>query len=257
MRWRLGTMGFSYRDWAGAFYPPGTKPGDYLAHYARHFDAVELDTTFYATPPRARVERWAAAVPEDFRFCMKMPRAVTHELPTARAADELRGFADAALAFGEKLGVILLQFPPSFEFPGGMSKLDRLAGAAAATGLRYAVELRDGSWGQRETLDLLAEHRVALVAAEYLSVPRVIPVTADFLYVRWIGQHERFQQLDHEQVDMGGRLAWWKAKLDAAGAPAAWGFFNNDYAGYSVATCNRMKRLVGLPVRADTSPTLF
>ena len=74
--WRIGTMGFSYADWAGTFYPEEMKPANYLDFYARHFDAVELDTTFHA-PPAERVRQWAEATPDDFRFAVKAPRAVT------------------------------------------------------------------------------------------------------------------------------------------------------------------------------------
>src|SRR4051812_24078708 len=71
---RLGTMGFGYDDWAGPFYPKGLRRDEWLTFYARHFNAVELDTTFHATPDVERVRRWAAAVPEDFRFCAKPRR---------------------------------------------------------------------------------------------------------------------------------------------------------------------------------------
>src|SRR5436190_23844928 len=66
MDWRLGTMGFGYADWSGVFYPAGLKSSEYLSFYAKHFNSVELDTTFYATPDVARVKHWAASVPEDF-----------------------------------------------------------------------------------------------------------------------------------------------------------------------------------------------
>src|SRR5687767_14774231 len=112
--WRIGTMGFSYADWAGAFYPEGMKPAEYLAFYARHFDAVELDTTFHATPPAERVRRWTAVTPDDFRFAVKAPRAVTHDTPLARALPRMLQFLDAVRQFGQKLSVVLLQFPPTF-----------------------------------------------------------------------------------------------------------------------------------------------
>ena len=101
--WRIGTMGFSYADWAGVFYPPGTKAGDYLEHYAQYFDTVELDTTFHAAPPPERFRRWAEVTPDGFRFCMKMPRAVTHDIlkpadptrpPYRTAKDMLIGLKD-------------------------------------------------------------------------------------------------------------------------------------------------------------------
>src|SRR4051812_23520541 len=92
-RLAFGTMGFSYSDWAGVFYPSGMKPGDYLSYYARHFDTVELDTTFHATPPPERVRRWADVTPEGVRFCVKVPKDVTHE----GAIDRRGGGGEAVL----------------------------------------------------------------------------------------------------------------------------------------------------------------
>jgi hypothetical protein len=72
-------MGFGYKDWSEVFYPREMKCGDYLPFYAKHFETVELDTTFHAVPDRDRVRNWALAVPDNFRFCAKMPKQVTHE----------------------------------------------------------------------------------------------------------------------------------------------------------------------------------
>src|SRR5688572_21310101 len=177
MDWRLGTMGFSYGDWARPFYPPGTKPGDYLAHYARHFNAVELDTTFHAVPPADRFHRWAEVTPDGFRFAVKTPRTVTHDVPPDRGVAPMLEFLDAARALGEKLGVVLIQYPPHFE----ADQFQRLATflAALPREVRFAVELRNRTWGAQRTLDLLREHRCCLVAAEYLSRPGRIHLTSD------------------------------------------------------------------------------
>jgi uncharacterized protein YecE (DUF72 family) len=240
-------MGFSYADWAGVFYPQGLKPVDYLAHYARHFDTVELDTTFHATPPADRVRRWADVTPDHFRFCAKMPKTITHE-GLDRRLPELGAFLDAVRHFGPKLGVTLIQLAPSCD----IDQFDALARLLAALpdDLRFAVEFRNASWGQPRTLDLLHKHRCALVAAEYTTRPREIHLTADFLYVRWIGEHQRFKELNHEQIDVAPALEWWNAELLRAASTLTtiWGFFNNDYSGYSVAACRHFMRMLGLPV---------
>lgn len=258
-RMRFGTMGFSYADWAGGvFYPSGLKAGDYLAHYARNFDTVELDTTFHATPPVERVRRWADVTPEGFTFCVKTPRDVTHEGAIDRRVGPMLEFVEVVRAFGAKLGAILVQLPPSC----GVDQFDALARFARQMprDLRFAVEFRNATWGKRRTLDLLREHRWALVAAEYQTRPRQIHVTGDFLYLRWIGEHERFKELNREQIDVSANLAWWKDELErtvnapgaspaSAGGPDVYGFFNNDYSGFSVATCRKFMRMMGLPVR--------
>ena len=250
-------MGFSYADWAGVFYPPGTKAGDYLAHYARYFDAVELDTTFHGTPPPERVRRWADATPDDFRFCAKAPKTVTHE-GLARAEAPMSEFLDALRAFGPKLGVILLQFPPSLTVEA-LSPLAALL-ATLPPDVRFAAEFRHPSWespGQVERVfEVLAEHRCAWAGADYAQDPWDLHATTDFLYVRWIGHHHTFARTDREQVDVTERLTWWAKRIaDAAKqrpVDAVWGFFNNDFAGYSVGTCNRFKAIVGQPVRRPT-----
>jgi uncharacterized protein YecE (DUF72 family) len=249
----FGTMGFSYSDWAGAFYPEGTKAGDYLSYYARQFDTVELDTTFHATPPVERVRRWAEVTPEGFRFCVKTPREVTHEGALDRRMGEMKTFLEVMRAFGPKLAMVLIQLPPSCGFDQ-FEELERLL-KSLPSDMRFAVEFRNGSWGQQRTLDLLREHRAALVVAEYLDRPSRIHVTCDQLYVRWVGEHGRFKQLNHEQVDVTANLEWWKTEIERVARTGTiqhvWGFFNNDYSGYAIATCRRFMRLMGLPVREE------
>lgn len=247
--WRLGTMGFSYPDWEGPFYPRGLRSGDYLSYYARYFDAVELDTTFHAAPTAERVRRWAAATPDNFEFCVKTPKDVTHGPSLARAGDAMRRFVDGVRTFRKKLACVLLQFPPNFG-AGEAASLRAFLGELPRD-LRFAVEFRHDSWTSDATADLLREHGCAWVAADYVTrEPWSVRVTADFAYVRWVGEHGRFPTHQREQVDVTERLEWWKQQLDgAAGLKRAWGFFNNDYSGYSVGACNRMKSAMGLKVR--------
>jgi uncharacterized protein YecE (DUF72 family) len=250
--WRLGTIGFGYDDWAGVFYPEGMKSVDYLPFYARHFDTVELDTTFHATPTAERVRHWAAGTPDDFRFCVKSPKDVTHadgRLTAPGRVDAMLRFVDAVREFGDKLGVVLVQFPPSFD-AGAAGDLRTFLGAMPQD-VRFAVEFRHPSWDAGPTADLLREFRCGWVAADYLTRdPWVIEPTTDFLYVRWVGRHGAYPTLDRERIDVTERLQWWKRRVDAcAGVQTVWGFVNNDYTGYAIETCNRMKRIVGQEVR--------
>ena len=251
--WLLGTVGFGYADWQDVFYPPGTKPAEYLSFYAKHFEAVELDTTFHAAPTPERVRRWAEATPQTFRFCVKTPKDITHAPGLAGRSRQMVEFLDTVRAFGEKLGPVLLQFPPAFDASEAPELRMFLRGLPRD--VRLAVELRHPSWDADATADLLREHGACRVAADYLQEPGKLVATADFLYVRWIGIHGRFPTLDRERIDTTERLEWWKERIGALEAVrTVWGFVNNDYSGYAVATCNRMKRLVGQPVRATSNP---
>ncbi|MCS6845039.1 MAG: DUF72 domain-containing protein [Caldilineales bacterium] len=261
--WYLGTMGFAYEPWRGVFYPPGVASRAYLAHYSRVFNAVELDSTFYGAPRPATLHQWAAQTPPDFRFCPKTPREITHEhslAPDRGAVDAMLAFLDTTRVLGRRLGPVLIQLPPSF----GPEQREALAGflAALPADLRYAVELRHRGWYTPTTADLLRSFGVAWVALDYLDLPRQVHVTADFLYIRWVGQHGRWEQRGREEIDVTPQLRWWWEQLQPALGQTGevYGFFNDDYAGYAPATCNRLKAMAGLPVVEPEIPqqgTLF
>src|SRR5689334_586608 len=101
--WRLGTMGFSYSDWKEVFYPAGMNASDYLEFYAKHYNAIELDTTFHATPPIDRVKRWRDVTPDDFKFAAKAPKLVTHALKLESGKEPMNEFLDVLRAFESKL----------------------------------------------------------------------------------------------------------------------------------------------------------
>lgn len=259
MDWHIGTMGFSYPDWTGPFYPAKLKPADFLAAYAESFDVVELDTTFYGTPAPERVRRWVDQVPAHFRFCPKVPRAITHDAPLTLGG-EFRHFLDAVRHFGTRLGAVLLQFPPSF----ANREYSRLAMflRGLPEDLRFAIEFRHPSWENEQTFDLLHKHRCAWVAGDYGTDPFPIHATTDLLYVRLIGIHGHFATHEQERFDMTERLAWWQRQIETCArlTSQAYIMVNNDYAGHAPATANRLKQLLGQKVSlpaGEVEATLF
>jgi uncharacterized protein YecE (DUF72 family) len=251
-------MGYGYADWNGPFYPQGMPERNYLGYYATRFNAVELDTTFYGTPRLEVVQRWAAAAPAEFRFCLKMPRRITHELRLVNALEEMAEFLRAATVLGGRLGVVLAQFPPSFTaesmesleaFLRGVSALPEMETAAGK--VRLAVEFRHASWytATHALAGMLREQQVAWAATEYPGLPRRITPTTGFLYLRWIGQHGSFEQHTYERLDRSQELSEWQQLVQAAlpGIEELFGFFNNDYAGFAPASCQRFRLAAGLP----------
>mgnify|MGYP005838305691 CR=1 FL=1 len=246
--WRLGTVGFGYKDWVGPFYPTGAKPATYLNTYAQSFNAVELDTTFYGPPDADKVRRWANTVPVNFIFCPKTPRRITHDLRlTGPALIEMHAFLSAIREFEHRLGPILIQFPPDFSPAESATLSDFLRRLPA--GLRYAIEFRHRAWYDGPAQNLLPAFNIAWVTADYPTTPRVLTHTADFLYLRFLGEHGKYQIKTHEREDRTADLQFWWQQLQPAlpHVTHVYGFFNNDYSGFSPATCNRFKQLVGLP----------
>lgn len=247
-------MGFSYKDWNGVFYPDGLQARDYLAHYSQYFDAVELDSTFYGIPRPEYVSRWASITPPHFSFSVKTPREITHDLRLVDAAEPMNQFLETMQLLDDKLGVILIQLPPDMTF----ANIRKLAVFLRdlPDGFRYAIEFRDSSWHSAATSQLLEKHGVCWASTDYIHLPRTVYVTTDFIYVRWIGRHGRYEVKDHEREDMTARLNWWWGDIQTRlnGARVIYGFFNNDYAGHAPATCNRFKEIVGLPAKPLQPP---
>jgi uncharacterized protein YecE (DUF72 family) len=254
MEWYFGTMGFSWKDWQGVFYPEGIETRDFLAYYSRFFNSVEIDSTFYGIPRESYVKRWAEITTGGFQMCAKIPKVITHEKVLVAVEDETRAFINTMRLLGEKLGVILVQFPPSFTVenrPALEGFLELLP-----ADVRFAVEFRHQSWYTPETAELLRNHHVCWAATEYTDLPKRVEVTADFLYIRFIGEHGRYDRHDREQADVTAQLEWWWQRIQeqADRVHTVYGFFNNDYAGHAPASVNRFKKILGLPVENSTPP---
>jgi uncharacterized protein YecE (DUF72 family) len=245
----LGTQGWSYRDWVGPFYPPGSSSRDYLSHYSQVFDAVEVDTTFYGMPGRDRVELWRSSVPESFQFTAKVPRTITHDGRLVNAGREMSEFLQTMELLGDKLGPVLIQLPPDFKIE------EQPALAAFVTDLpsdfSYAIEFRHRSWLTEATYDLLREKGIAWTMIDLSYMPRHVEVTADFSYVRWLGNRRAIQRVHEVQIDRRKELDAWAEKLDevAKRVQRIYGFVNNHYSGHSPADVLYLQRRLGVNPR--------
>lgn len=238
----IGTAGWSIpRTVAEQF--PGE--GSHLARYARQFSAVEINSTFYRPHKVQTFARWAESVPADFRFAVKIPKTITHELKLVGAAPLLAEFLWQIEPLAEKLGCLLIQLPPSLQFDG----------AAAA---RFFDELRsqyDGevsfeprhiTWFGENATQLLVENCVARVGADPALVPdAAVPGGhAEFVYLRLHGSPRVYYSAYPDAVlnDVARTL------LDAAKRGAnSWCIFDNTASGAAAADALRLRQLVTQP----------
>jgi uncharacterized protein YecE (DUF72 family) len=253
-RIRIGTQGWNYDAWAGPFYPPETRPADYLAVYARAFDTVEVDATFYAIPPAKTIRGWAERVPEQFAFALKLPQEITHENRLRHSDDLLELFFERARELGPKLGPVLVQLGPDFgpvELPAVAAFLPKLP-----RDVRVAVEFRQRAWLNEGVLALLAEHNVALALSDARWIPRrtilqlATHTTADFSYVRWMGPSRDLVDYSRVQIDRSRELEAWANVLPgiAERVKVVFGYVNNHFAGHSPETARDLQRRLRLPV---------
>ncbi|HEX2123483.1 MAG TPA: DUF72 domain-containing protein [Thermoanaerobaculia bacterium] len=264
---RLGTQGWNYDAWVGPFYPIGTRAADYLALYARAFDTVEVDSTFYAVPSAKSVRDWAARVPARFTFALKLPKEISHDNRLRDAAGVAPLFFDCARELGAKLGPILIQLGPDFgpaERPALAAFLSQLP-----RDLQFAVEFRQRGWIEEGVLALLADHNVALALTDARWIPRRTMLalaeqpTADFAYVRWMGPNRDIVDYSRIQFDRTRELEAWAHVLRglAARVRTVWGFANNHFAGHSPSTARDLQKLVGqepvMPAALSEQRSLF
>jgi uncharacterized protein YecE (DUF72 family) len=244
----IGTMGFSYKDWTGAFYPQGLPARDYLSYYSKIFNAVEIDSTFYGTPKVGSVYRWRDNSPEGFKISVKVPRSVTHVAGLVGVNDEMIEFIRTIEKLDDKLSLILLQFPPSFDNSSSQVLDDFLE--QLPKGYKFATEFRHPSWYIDQTGELLAKHGVCWAATEYQGVPKEVPLTTDSIFIRLVGQHGRFRSHDREQIDVTLQLEnWWKwIRALSDEVYEVFVFVNDDFSGHAPASANRLKKIIGLPV---------
>jgi uncharacterized protein YecE (DUF72 family) len=245
---RLGTQGFSFPDWIGVFYPPGSKQQHYLPFYAGIFDTVELDTTFYGPPGASVVRSWARHTPEDFRFSAKLPRAITHDALLHGAGPALAEFVRALEPLGEKLGALLVQMPAEFVRDADAEAALEAFLASRPRDVALAVEFRHASWHDPATWDRLRRHGAAVAWTEWRDLARVTEITADFLYLRWLGDRRDIERYDRVQIDRAAEFEAWERDLKPAlpRVREVYGYFNNHWAGHSPASANEMKRRLGL-----------
>jgi uncharacterized protein YecE (DUF72 family) len=248
---RLGTQGWNYDAWIGPFYPINTRPVDFLSLYAKAFDTVEVDSTFYAVPSAKNVRDWAARVPAGFTFALKLPKEISHENRLRDAAGLAPLFFDRARELGAKLGPILIQLGPDFmpsERPVLAEFLSQLP-----RDLQFAVEFRQRGWIEEGVLALLADHNVAVALTDARWIPRKTMLalaehpTADFAYIRWMGPNREIVDYSRIQFDRSRELESWSHALRTLDdrVDFVWGYANNHFAGHSPSTARDLQKLVG------------
>jgi uncharacterized protein YecE (DUF72 family) len=181
MRVRVGTSGYDYPEWKGAFYPARIAAAAMLSYYAGRFSTVEINATFYRLPAPATVAAWAAATPAGFVFALKAPQRITHMRRLRDVDQALALFCDAARTLGAKLGPLFFQLPPTFR-----KDRDRLAQLLVMLppGTRAAFEFRHGSWFADDIYDLLRARDAALCIADTEEGTTPDVATASWGYVR-------------------------------------------------------------------------
>jgi uncharacterized protein YecE (DUF72 family) len=253
---RVGTSGYSFKDWVGPFYPPGTRPEQQLEHYAQHFDCLELNVTYYRIPDAKLLAGFERRTPPGFAFIVKLHGDITHKRSDDPALDSAFHQALEPLRAADKMQGLLAQFPYSFHNTAeNRAYLARLRTRYPDDAL--FLEFRHTSWTQSPVFDFLRNLRLAWVCVDEPPLPNLIAprarTTTAHGYVRLHGRNaaawyaggeggsDRYDYLYSES-----ELREWAEKIKqmVQDARQTWVFFNNCHAGQAPVNAQAMKDLL-------------
>mgnify|MGYP000532113700 CR=1 FL=1 len=229
---KVGTSGYQYDHWKGVFYPDGVKKKEWFTFYAKQFDTVEINNSFYSLPRKETVDDWYEKAPEGFCFVMKFSRYGTHMKKLKEPQGSIDAFMERAERLKEKLGPILVQLPPKWGVD--VKRLENFLRAAPKE-QRWALEFRDESWLCDDVFEVLEKYEAALCIHDLIdNHPQVI--TTDWSYLRFHGAED------------GGNYPY--QALSASAQRAAdmldkgldlYIYFNNDAHGHAVKNAERIR----------------
>ncbi len=240
----IGTSGWSYPHWRGPFYPRDVSHQPQLAFYAKHFESVEINSTFYRLPERKALRAWHDAVPGNFVFAVKASRFITHMKKLKTPAAALGSFFRRIDTLGDKLGPVLFQLPPRWR-----CNRERLVSflSSLSRDFRYAFEFRDPSWLTPEIYDLLARQDAALCIYELAGYRSPSVITSKLVYIRLHGPEGPYQGCYNRRA-----LASWARKIRAWSAEgrSVCCYFDNDQLGYAALNASDLARRVSAAPKA-------
>ncbi|MBC7222951.1 MAG: DUF72 domain-containing protein [Anaerolineae bacterium] len=235
---RVGTSGWVYPHWRGVFYPPDLPQERWFAHYARHFDTVEINYSFYRLPPAEQFARWREQAPPGFLYAVKANRYLTHRKRLKDAEAPLARFLERARHLEGALGPILYQLPPRWQ--ANPERLEAFARLLPGD-LLHAFEFRDPRWFSEPVRQVLERHRLALCIFHAPEWPCPLWVTGPAVYLRFHGAGVLYggrYRRDDLQVWAERIRAWLDEGHDV------YAYFNNDALGHAVANAAELREMV-------------
>jgi len=250
----VGTSGYSFADWVGPFYPPGTRSGDFLSHYAKHFSCVEVNSTYYRIPNPRVLSAMERKTPDGFRFVVKLNQAMTHEgTPADGLVRDFRALLEPLKDAGKYHGLLA-------QFPWGFKRTD--ANKAHLEALRERlpgeplwVEFRHDSWMHPRLPEWLRERALGYCSVDEPALPGLVPpvvhLTSDTGYVRFHGRNATTwwgrgggDRYDYDYAER--ELAEWVGRIRALAEKAkqTYLFFNNCHAGQAARNAKLMEELL-------------
>lgn len=242
-QWYVGTAGWEYYDWKERFYPRELSSGERLSYYAKHFNCVEVNATFYRFVRASTCERWAQATPDRFRFIVKLHRYFTHlrRLSFAHrdeAVEMWRRWFEGVCLLGNKLIAILVQLPPSLR-----ASKEQMASLVSLIREHFdgliCVEGRHSTWLSEETLLWVRELGLVWVFSSAGRWRSLEAATARWVYYRFHGTERLYVSAYPEE-----QLAGYALRFKRLAVEGGFAIFNNTYRAVAVENAKTFVRLL-------------
>jgi uncharacterized protein YecE (DUF72 family) len=223
----VGTSGWHYRHWLGPLYPPGTPSRSFLGLYAKLFRTVEINNSFYRLPDKGVLAGWHDTVSGRFLFAVKASRFITHNKKLKDSGDSFRLFFDRVRTLGNRLGPILFQLPPRWNYNG--ERLREFL-ASLPPGPSYVFEFRNPDWMREEAYALLEKSGAGFCIHDMPGSRTPVMVLGKLAYVRFHGPEGKYQGSYGDAVlrEWAQRMRNWNRKRIQVFA-----YFNNDAGGFA------------------------
>jgi uncharacterized protein YecE (DUF72 family) len=239
----IGTMGWSYGFWK--IYPKEMKSTLYLQEYARHFNSVEINNTFYRTPKATIVSDWAKQTPDDFKFTVKFPKSISHSTNLEYDTGKLDVFLKNINKLENKKGPLIIQFPAMFK-PDKITHLVDFLDILPSKNL-YAVEFRNKDWFTQKTYKLLRDREIAIVQVDHPWLPIINEITSSFVYIRFEGNRKKvnggkgIQEIDQTEI-----IKNWAKKIIyyMNQGLQIYGYFSKYFSGYPPLDAINIRKLI-------------
>lgn len=233
----IGCSGWFYWHLKGSFYPTQMPTKDWFAHYAEHFDTVELNAPFYSWPTLAAIETWRKqAEGRPMHYTVKASELITHIRKFEETGTLVRDFGHIADILGPLMGCFLFQLPPSYRYEP--ERLRNILSQLDPT-RRNVVEFRHPSWWNDDVYAAFEKAGAIFCSCSGPRLPDPVVKTAGDIYVRFHGT-ERWYRHDYSHDE----LTDWARRIRVAGAERVWIYFNNDFNGYAIKNATMLREIL-------------
>lgn len=235
----IGTSGYTYKDWRGIFYPKGVAQKDWLKFYGQHYNAVEINATFYRPFPEHVFTHWYDSTPDDFRFVLKAPKLITHEKMLVDVEQELEQFVSSSAVLQQKRAAMLWQFPSSMRREALQAQFQQFL-TLLPRNIKHVFEFRNASWFNEEIYVLLNQFDAGFVINDSPHFPSQHVNTDHLLYVRLHGPGALYtSSYSVEQLH-----AWADEIAPHLDHEAIYLFFNNTAGGPALSNAEQLRQLL-------------